>query len=93
MILSSKIAKLANIPLKNDEEKLFSQQLTSILELVSKLQKIETRNIIPTSQVTGLINIFRDDEIDENRILTQSEALFNAKKTHNGYFVVPKILE
>lgn len=87
MISSSKIAKLANIPLKNDEEKLFSQQLTSILDLVSKLQKIETRNITPTFQVTGLINVLRDDEIDKNRILTQKQALSNAKKTHDGYFV------
>lgn len=87
MISSSKIAKLANIPLKNDEEELFSQQLTSILDLVSKLQKIETKNVIPTSQVTGLINIFREDEIDESRILTQEQALSNAKKTYNGYFV------
>lgn len=87
MISSSKIAKLANIPIKKDEEELFSQQLTSILELVSKLQKIETKNVIPTSQVTGLINIFRDDEIDENRILTQEQALSNAKKTNDGYFV------
>ncbi|MBI3559237.1 Asp-tRNA(Asn)/Glu-tRNA(Gln) amidotransferase subunit GatC [Candidatus Gottesmanbacteria bacterium] len=63
------------------------------MEIVSKLQKIETKNVVPTSQVTGLTNVFREDVIETDRILTQSEALSNAKKTHNGYFVVPKILE
>ncbi len=87
------LAKLAKLPLNDAEEKKYSQSLDSIIELVSKLKSISTENVLPTSQVTGQVNVFRDDEIDTSRVLTQEEALSNAKKTKNGYFVVPKILE
>ncbi|MCL4389840.1 MAG: Asp-tRNA(Asn)/Glu-tRNA(Gln) amidotransferase subunit GatC [Patescibacteria group bacterium] len=87
------VAKLANLPLTADEEKRFSAQLTAILNLVSQLQKVPTKNVVPTSQVTGQENVFRDDKIETERILTQDEALSNAKKTYNGYFVVPRIFK
>lgn len=85
------IAKLANLLIDADQEKLFTPQLTAILAFVSKLQKVPTKNIQPTAQVTGLVNVYRKDVVDEARILTQAQALSNAKKTHNGYFVVPSV--
>lgn len=81
---TSKLAKLANLP---DT----SVDIDSVLELVSKLQSISTDDVLPTSQVTGQTNVFRDDVIETDRILMQEEALSNAKKTKNGYFIVPKI--
>lgn len=85
------VAKLANLPLSDEEIILFIVQLSAILDFVSKLQKIDTKNIKETSQITGLENVFRADEIDTLRLLTQEDALANAKETHNGYFKVPKI--
>ena len=93
MISSSKIAKLANLPLEKKEEKLFTQQITSVLDIVSKLQKVDTKNVIPTSQVTGQINVTREDEIDTKRMFTQKEALSNAHKQDKGYFIIPAIFE
>ena len=85
------IAKLANIPVSHEEEKKLEQELESTLIQVGRLEEIATENIIPTFQVTGLQNVWREDEIVPS--LTQEEALKNAKKTHNGFFVVPAILE
>lgn len=85
------IAKLANLRIDADQEKLFIPQLTAILAFVSKLQEISTDNVKPTAQVTGFVNVYREDVVDEARILTQAQALSNAKKTHNGYFVVPSV--
>jgi aspartyl-tRNA(Asn)/glutamyl-tRNA(Gln) amidotransferase subunit C len=87
------VASLANLPLTEAEEKLFAKQLTSILDLVSQLQKADTKDVVPTSQVTGLTNVMREDEIDATRTFTQEQALSNAQKTHNGFFVVPAIFE
>ncbi len=81
---TAKLATLANLPVSDID-------ITPILDLVSKLKTISTDNIQPTSQVTGQTNVFRDDKIDTDRVLTQEEALSNAKKTKNGYFVVPNI--
>lgn len=87
----SYIANLANLSIAPDETGLFLVQLSAILDFVAKLQKIDTTGVKETSQVTGLENIFRDDEIDESRILTQKEALANARDTHNGFFKIPKL--
>lgn len=86
-----RIGALANLLLTYEETELFASQLTQILALVSKLQVIPTNDIAPTAQVTLLENVYREDEIDESRMLTQQEALRNSRKTHNGYFVVPAV--
>ncbi len=85
------IAKLANLLIDADQEKLFTLQLTAILAFVSKLQEISTDNVESTAQVTGLVNVYREDVVDQSWILTQAQVLSNAKKTHNGYFVVPSV--
>ncbi len=86
------IAKLANLFIDADQQDLFASQLTAILAFVSKLQEVSTQNTEPTAQVTGLVNIYREDEIDKSRVLTQSQALGNAKATNNGFFMVPAVL-
>jgi len=88
-----KVAKLANLPLSEARKKEFAQQLNSVLDYVSKIQSLQTKDVIETSQVTGLENVLRDDVIDDQRMLTQEESLSNAQKTHKGFFVVPAIFE
>ena|SRR3989344_3852830 len=87
------VAELANLILTQKEVQKFLPQLVAILDFVSKLQKLNTRKIGTTSQVTGLVNVFREDAIDDSRTLSQKEALKNAHRTHNGFFVVPAIFE
>jgi len=87
------IAALANIPVTNDEKKRLAEEFTATLEIVDNLKKADTTNILPTNQVTGLEGIGRDDRVDEDRMLSQEEALRNAKRTYKGYFVVKQVLE
>src|SRR3989338_6016712 len=87
------VADLAKLKLTTEDLEKFRTQLSSILDLVRKLQEVETEGILPTNQVTNLENVFREDEVDENRILTQEEVLSNAKRIHKGYFVVKAIFE
>ncbi len=87
------VAKLAKLKLSKVDLEKFKNQLSSILDLVGKLSEIDTLDVNPTSQVTQMENIFREDIVDEKRILSQKEVLSNAKRTHNGYFVVDAIFE
>lgn len=87
------VARLANLIVPSDQEQKFSKQLADIIAFVSKLQKIQTKNVQPTAQVTGLTNVYREDVVNTSRMLTQEQALANANKTHNGYFVVPAVLD
>ncbi|MEK7129693.1 MAG: Asp-tRNA(Asn)/Glu-tRNA(Gln) amidotransferase subunit GatC [Patescibacteria group bacterium] len=88
-----KVAKLAKLSLTVAQKQKFAQQLSSVIGYVSKVQKLDTSNVPETSQVTGLENVFREDEVDVSRILTQEQALSNAKRTHNGFFVVKALFE
>jgi len=85
------VAKLAKLGLSADDINNFQKQLTAIVELVSKLKEVDTKDIEPTSQVTGLENVFRQDTIKPS--LSQKEVLANAPRIHKGYFVVDAIFE
>lgn len=87
------IAKLANLPLTDEQADELRGQLGITLEYVSQLQSLSTEGVVETSQVTGLENVFREDEIDTTRMFSQEEALANAKRTYNGFFVVDRVLE
>lgn len=89
MIDAAKIANLAKLPISEPDLTRLQKQLAAILDFVSKLQEINTLEVAPTSQVTGLVNVMREDEIDTTRMLTQDQALSNAPDTHNGFFKVP----
>lgn len=87
------LAKLANLPLTANEVQVLDRQFGEVLEVVDRLDELDTSKIEATPQVTGLKNRFREDETDDQRILSQDEALANAKNSHNGYFVVEAVFE
>lgn len=86
------VAKLANLKLTDDQVAKLQTQLGSVLGFVDKLQTLDLAKTNETSQVTKQTNIYREDTIDEARVLSQEDALANAKRKHNGYFVVDGIL-
>jgi len=59
------IAELSRIRLTEAEEMKFGEQLGSILKYIEKLNKVETKNIEPTAQVSGLVDVLRSDEIND----------------------------
>ena len=83
------VAKLANLDISDKEIEKFKKQLEETIEYINHLSEVKTLGVTPTSQVTGLENIFREDNIKPS--LSQEEALKNSQKTYKGYFVVKKI--
>ena len=84
------IAKLSRLHLTDDDAKLYSQQLSDILDYIDKLQAVDTTGVEETSQVTGLTNIMRSDNIVESGI---GDELVDCASDHdNGFIKVPKIL-
>ncbi len=84
------IAKLAKLPLSDKEIAKFQNQLSDIIDFVDQLKKMDTANGVPTSQVTGSTNVFREDKVTPS--LSQDLVLQNASKKYKGYFVVKAIL-
>ncbi len=87
------MAKLANIPITETEAEELASAFSETLIVVDELQKLAVDNTEPTHQVTGLTNVTRDDVVDKEKMFTQEQALANASKTYQGFFVVPRILK
>lgn len=87
------VAKLANIPVNTSEVEKYSSQFAETLKVIGVLSELETSTVTETAQVTGLENVFREDQVDDSRILSQNQALSQAKQVHNGYIVVPQLIE
>jgi aspartyl-tRNA(Asn)/glutamyl-tRNA(Gln) amidotransferase subunit C len=85
------VAKLANLPLKNEDVKKYEMQLSQILEYIEKLIKVNTENVKETSQTTGLENVTKEDIASPS--LSGDNALSNTKSKHNGLFKVKAIFE
>lgn len=86
------MSHLAKIPVTNKEEENFAEGFSKTLEVVDKLFDVNVAEVEPTHQVTGLENVLRKDEVIEENMISQEDALKNAKNKHNGYFVVDQIL-
>ncbi len=87
------LAKLANLPISKERQVILADQIETTFKYIKTLVATDTENLIETNQVTGLTNVLREDIVDDSRTLTQEQALQNAKKTYNGFILVPAILE
>lgn len=87
------IAKLARIKLTEKEEGKFANDLSSILEYIDKLNEVDTENIKPIQQITGLETVVRKDEAEKKNAEVASKILEQAPDRKDNYFKVPKILE
>ncbi|HZE87377.1 MAG TPA: Asp-tRNA(Asn)/Glu-tRNA(Gln) amidotransferase subunit GatC [Methylomirabilota bacterium] len=87
----SHVAKLANLPLTDEEKKKFESQLATTLEYIEQLNEVDTKNVEPTSQVTGLENVTREDKTAAS--LSQKTVFANTTHQYNGFFKVKGIFE
>ena len=54
---------LARVGMTKDEKKKYSGQISSILDYVEKLNQVDTDDVKPISQITGLEDVWREDEV------------------------------
>jgi aspartyl-tRNA(Asn)/glutamyl-tRNA(Gln) amidotransferase subunit C len=83
-----KLARLARLHLTDDEVKRYQDELNDILSYVDMLQKTDTKGLEPTSQVTGLTNVMRPDEIVDYGYAPDD--LFENLPAHDGRYIKTK---
>jgi len=66
------LAKLVKLDLSQEQKELLLEQLPSIIESVEVLNEVDTTNVAPTYQSTGLTNVVREDEYNAQTNLGQS---------------------
>lgn len=85
------VAKLANLKLSAEEEKIFEKQLGEVVGYIETLNEVDTEKVEPIGHIAGLENVYREDEPAPS--LSQEDALKNAARQHNGFFEVDAIFE
>ena len=83
------LAQLAKLNIKENEKEKLANQLKATVDYIEILQQLDTSKVTETSQVTGLYNIADQDKAKST--FSQKDALSNAPKKKDGYFVVEKI--
>lgn len=87
-----KLASLSRFKLTEQEVLQFQNELSAILNYVEKLDSVDTKNYQPTYQVTGLKNVFREDELKNYGYKTETLLELNAPDTKDGQFRVKRVL-
>jgi len=85
------IAHLSRLKPSDDEVRLFSEQLSRIVEYVEKLNELDTEGVEPTAHALPIRNVFRDDV--PTKPFTPGQALANAPQRDGNFFAVPKVLD
>jgi aspartyl-tRNA(Asn)/glutamyl-tRNA(Gln) amidotransferase subunit C len=86
-----KVAHLARLELAEDEKDQMIQDMSKILGFMDKLNEINTSGIEPLVYMTNEINVLREDVVKQE--ITHEEALQNAPKHDESYFLVAKVID
>lgn len=86
-----KLATLSALKVTDEEARTLQAELQNILKFVEQLDSVDTTGIEPTYQVTGLENVWREDEIIDYG-LNRDELLKNAPDKQDGQIKVKRVL-
>jgi aspartyl-tRNA(Asn)/glutamyl-tRNA(Gln) amidotransferase subunit C len=81
------VAQLARLELSDEEVERFRDQLSAILEAVSKVSELDLSDIPPTSHPLEIANTWAEDEPRPS--LTLDEVFANAPDRDDDHFRVP----
>jgi aspartyl-tRNA(Asn)/glutamyl-tRNA(Gln) amidotransferase subunit C len=81
------VARLARLELSDDEVAKFQEQLSDILEAVSKVSELDLADVPPTSHPLAIRNAWAEDVPHE--CLPLEDAFANAPDRDDDHFRVP----
>lgn len=87
------IAKLARLSLSEAEVEKFQTQLSSVLEYMEILNEVDIEGVQPTSQVTGLEDVYRPDAQQRCDEQTRKKIISQFPENDGDALVVPPVFE
>jgi aspartyl-tRNA(Asn)/glutamyl-tRNA(Gln) amidotransferase subunit C len=85
------LAQLSSLELNEGEIDGLRKDISNILGYVDQLSKLDTEGVEPTYQVTGLENVWRDDQVIDYGI-SREQLLQRAPASADNQIKVPKVL-
>ena len=84
------LASLSSLALADDEVDGLRQDLENIIGYIEQLGELDTAGVEPTYQVTGLENVWREDEVQPG--IPAEKLLEMAPEKQNNQVKVPQVL-
>ena len=87
-----KVADLAKLEFASEELDSLTSELNSVLGYIDQLKELDVTNVEPLENMNEAIeqSALRKDEVRDS--LPVADALLNAPKSADNYFLVPKVL-
>jgi len=85
------IAHLARLEITAEEEPIYADDLSGIIDLVNQLQAVDTEGVTPMAHPLDMSQRLRDDEVFESDHRDQYQQ--NAPQVETGLYLVPKVIE
>jgi aspartyl-tRNA(Asn)/glutamyl-tRNA(Gln) amidotransferase subunit C len=86
-----KLARLARLDLSDEEVEKYRKELSEVLRYVERLKDVDISGCKPTTQVTGLKNVMREDEVADYGI-TPEDLLRLAPKIQDRQIKVKRMI-
>jgi aspartyl-tRNA(Asn)/glutamyl-tRNA(Gln) amidotransferase subunit C len=86
-----KVAHLARLELSEAEVQQYQQELSRILDYVTRLDELHLAGVPPTAHAVPLQNVVRDDDIVPSLPLQLIRV--NAPLTSDGQFLIQRVLK
>ncbi|HEU5121456.1 MAG TPA: Asp-tRNA(Asn)/Glu-tRNA(Gln) amidotransferase subunit GatC [Candidatus Saccharimonadales bacterium] len=86
-----RLAQLSSLALSDDEIESLKEDITNILGYVEQLNELDTQGVEPTYQVTGLENVWREDEVMTDEVVRE-QLVTLAPEAKNNQVKVLKVL-
>lgn len=86
-----KIAHLARLQIRPDEEETLLNSMDSVLSWMEQLNEVNTQGVQPLIHMMDEDNNWRKDE--SANTLSREDALSNAPAKNSSYILVPKVIE
>jgi aspartyl-tRNA(Asn)/glutamyl-tRNA(Gln) amidotransferase subunit C len=83
------IASLIKVKIDESEVEWYQDQLGKVIDYLEVFDDLDLSDVEPTLQVTGLKNVFRNDEVGES---LPKEKVFLNRNDRDGYFEVEKVI-
>lgn len=86
-----KIAHLARLEIDESQREKIAEQLSNILQYIDKLKDVDVQGVRPSSGVTFMNNVLREDELKDSPgpLVT----LANAPQRDEDFYTVPRVVK
>ncbi|MEO6938896.1 MAG: Asp-tRNA(Asn)/Glu-tRNA(Gln) amidotransferase subunit GatC [Candidatus Kapaibacterium sp.] len=87
------VARLAKLEFSDSELDSMTSELNSVLGYIDQLEELDVTNVAPLENMNEQVevSVLRMDKVGPS--LTVNEALQNAPKAADNYFLVPKVIQ